>query len=60
MPKETKTTDDVEALQECVVQLERQVADLEAGFAMQATGGEKALLDALNDVRGRLSVSVYR
>ncbi len=53
--KETKTMDDVDVLQERVVQLARQVADLEAGFAMQATGGEKALLDALSEVRGRLS-----
>jgi len=53
--KETETTEDVDVLQERVVQLERQVADLEAGFAMQATGGEKALLDALSEVRGRLS-----
>ncbi len=53
--KEMKTTDDVDVVQERVVQLDHQVADLEAGFAMQATGGEKALLDALSEVRGRLS-----
>ena len=39
--KETKTISEVDVLQDRVVHLERQVADLEAGFAMQATGGER-------------------
>ena len=31
-----------------VLELERQVADLEMGLAMQASGGEKALITALS------------
>lgn len=37
-----------------VSELERQVADLQIGFEMQASGGEKALLEALQEARGRL------
>ncbi|HJS75598.1 MAG TPA: GAF domain-containing protein, partial [Vicinamibacteria bacterium] len=37
-----------------VLELERQVADLEMGLAMQASGGEKALITALSEVRARL------
>jgi nitrate/nitrite-specific signal transduction histidine kinase len=37
-----------------VAELERQVADLEAGLAIQASGGEKALIEALGDLRKRL------
>ena len=56
MPQEkpAKTKTDAGFLRERVAQLERQVADLEAGFAMQASGGEKALLEALNELRVRL------
>ena len=53
--KQTKASDaDAGVLRERVSELERQVADLEAGFAMQASGGEKALLEALNEMRARL------
>jgi nitrate/nitrite-specific signal transduction histidine kinase len=37
-----------------VLELERQVADLEMGLAMQASGGEKALITALSELRARL------
>ncbi len=37
-----------------VLELERQVADLEMGLAMQASGGEKALITALSEQRTRL------
>jgi nitrate/nitrite-specific signal transduction histidine kinase len=47
-------TTEVVRLRERVAELERQVADLEAGLAMQTSGGEKALLQALADLRGRL------
>jgi hypothetical protein len=36
-----------------VAELERHVKDLETGLALQATGGEKALLQALSDLRAR-------
>ncbi len=45
---------DEDQLQRRVRELERQVADLEAGLAIQATGGEKALIEALSELRGRL------
>ena len=48
------TTDDVQFLRHRVSELERQVADLQAGFEMQASGGERALLDALQEMRTRL------
>ncbi len=41
-------------LQKRVRELERQVADLEMGLAMQASGGEKALITALSELRARL------
>ena len=45
---------DEDQLQRRVRELERQVADLEAGLAMQASGGEKALITALSELRARL------
>ncbi|HSF19061.1 MAG TPA: GAF domain-containing protein [Vicinamibacteria bacterium] len=44
----------VETLVKRVSELERQVADLEAGFAIQASGDERALLRALTEVKTRL------
>ena len=41
-------------LQKRLRELERQVADLEMGLAMQASGGEKALITALSELRARL------
>lgn len=41
-------------IDERVRELERQVADLEMGLAMQASGGEKALITALSELRARL------
>jgi nitrate/nitrite-specific signal transduction histidine kinase len=41
-------------LEKRVLELERQVADLEMGLAMQASGGEKALITALSELRARL------
>jgi len=41
-------------LQKRVRELERQVVDLEMGLAMQASGGEKALITALSELRARL------
>ena len=37
-----------------MTELERQVADLQAGFEMQASDGERALLEALQEGRARL------
>ena len=45
---------DVEFLRYRVTELERQVADLQTGFEMQARGGERALLEALQKARVRL------
>ena len=45
---------DVEFLRDRVTELERQVADLQTGFEMQARGGERALLEALQKARVRL------
>ena len=45
---------DEEDLPKRVLELERQVADLEMGLAMQASGGEKALITALSELRARL------
>jgi nitrate/nitrite-specific signal transduction histidine kinase len=45
---------DEDQLQRRLRELERQVADLEAGLAMQASGGEKALIEALSQLRARL------
>lgn len=50
---DAKTTEAVR-LRERIAELERQVADLEAGLTMQASGGEKALLEALAELRHRL------
>ncbi|MGH9319486.1 MAG: GAF domain-containing protein [Vicinamibacteria bacterium] len=49
----SKTADDVQ-LRRRVTELERQVADLEAGLAISASGGEKALIVALSELRTRL------
>ena len=49
----SKAADEAQ-LRKQVLELERQVADLEAGLAMQASGGEKALITALSDLRTRL------
>ena len=52
--KQAKTTsNDANFLREQVTQLERQVADLQTGFAMQASGGERALLEAMQESRAR-------
>lgn len=48
------TTTDPDALRRRVSELERQVADLKTGLEMQASGGEKALLKALQETRERL------
>lgn len=45
---------DTTALRGRVSELERQVADLRTGFEMQATGGEQALLEALQEAKARL------
>jgi nitrate/nitrite-specific signal transduction histidine kinase len=45
---------DEASLQKRVSDLERHVADLEAGLAIQASGGEKALIAALSELRERL------
>lgn len=45
---------DAGVLRERVTELERQVADLQTGFEMQASGGERALLEALQETRERL------
>ena len=42
------------ALRGRVSELERQVADLQTGFEMQASGGERALLEALQEARARV------
>ncbi len=49
----SKAADEAQ-LQKRVRELERQVADLEMGLAMQASGGEKALITALSELRARL------
>jgi nitrate/nitrite-specific signal transduction histidine kinase len=49
----SKAAEEVQ-LQKRVRELERQVADLEMGLAMQASGGEKALITALSELRARL------
>jgi hypothetical protein len=49
----SKAADEAQ-LRRRVLELERQVADLEAGLAMQASGGEKALITALSELRTRL------
>jgi len=49
----SKAADEAQ-LRKQVLVLERQVADLEAGLAMQASGGEKALITALSELRTRL------
>jgi len=43
-------------LQKQVRELERQVADLEMGLTIQASGGEKALITALSELRARLEL----
>lgn len=48
------TAGDETALRKRVAELERQVLDLQAGLALSASGGEKALIDALSELRGRL------
>lgn len=53
--EQAKTTSkDVDFLRERVTELERQVADLRTGFEMQASGGERALLEAVQEARARL------
>lgn len=47
-------TMEVVRLRERVAELERQVAELEAGLAIQVSAGEKGLLEALTDLRQRL------
>ena len=52
--KQAKTTShDADFLRERVTELERQVADLQTGFEMQASGGERALLEAMQEARAR-------
>jgi signal transduction protein with GAF and PtsI domain len=41
-------------LKKRVAELERQVADLETALTMQSSGGEKALIQALTEIRNRL------
>jgi GAF domain len=41
-------------LRKRIAELERQVLDLQAGLAISASGGEKALIEALSEQRGRL------
>lgn len=53
--EQAKTTSkDADFLRERVTELERQVADLRTGFEMQASGGERALLEAVQEARARL------
>jgi nitrate/nitrite-specific signal transduction histidine kinase len=52
-PANSKVADEAQ-LRKQVLELERQVADLEAGLAMQASGREKALITALSELRARL------
>jgi nitrate/nitrite-specific signal transduction histidine kinase len=49
----SKATDQA-PVQKRIRELERQVADLEAGLDIQASGGEKALIAALSELRTRL------
>lgn len=49
-----KATTDADVLQRRVSELERQVADLKAGLEIQISGGEKALLEALQEARSRV------
>lgn len=51
----SKAADEAQ-LQKRVRELERQVADLEMGLAIQASGGEKALITALAELRARLEL----
>ena len=52
--KQAKTiSNDANFLREQVTALERQVADLQTGFAMQASGGERALLEAMQEASAR-------
>lgn len=41
-------------LKKQIAELERQVADLHSGLALSVSGGEKALIEALSDLRRRL------
>ncbi len=57
MSREQRTNSEAVAeaeLRKQVLELERQVADLEAGLAIQASGGEKSLITALSELRSRL------
>ncbi len=48
------TSNDADFLRDRVTELERQVVDLQTGFEMQASGGEQALLEALQEARAHL------
>jgi len=52
--EEKRTSNDADFLRDQVAELDRQVADLRSAFEMQASGGEKALLEAMQETRTRL------
>src|SRR5574338_914548 len=57
MPREQRVNtppEDEAQLRRRVAELERQVLDLQAGLAISASGGEKALIEALSELRRRL------
>ena len=52
--EEKMTSNDPDFLRDQVSELDRQVADLRTAFEMQASGGERALLEAMQETRVRL------